>query len=388
MLPGARMIHLFRTTSRMVLRASSCVLGVLLLASNSAGQSERHLGQESSPALRQTISRAAKKYNIPGLAVALIEHGQLHAIEMFGVRDKKSNAPITANTVFEAGSLGEPVFAYSVLLMAANSRLNPGTPLTSYLPPPYIRDLDPISSSPSTEPLYEPAFGQITAMRVMNHTSGMADWAQNQHLRVQVAPGQKWAYSSEGYLYLQHAVEKATGETFNDLVTRSVLRPGGMLRSSFVWQEAYASEMAAGYDRSGAPVEAHRFPRPAATATFYTTIQDYARFVMLILASAPSQRAHESAVSLMLNPSIVVEGANQFSWGLGFGLEQSADDLFFFHRNNGPGFQSFVIASRKTGNAVVIFTNSGSGLDVVPEILTATIGGNHPILNSKFLHSH
>jgi CubicO group peptidase (beta-lactamase class C family) len=388
MLPGARMIHLLRTTSCMVLQASSCVLGVLLLASNSAGQSDRHMGQESSPALRQTISQAAKKYNIPGLAVALIEHGQLHAIEMFGVRDKKSNAPITANTVFEAGSLGEPVYAYSVLLMAADRQLNPATPLTTYLPPPYLRDLDPISSSPSTEPLFDPAFGQITAMRVMNHTSGMPDWAQNQHLRLQVAPGQKWAYSSEGYLYLQHAVEKATGETFNDLVTRSVLRPGGMLRSSFVWQEAYASEMAAGYDRSGSPVEAHRFPRPAATATLYTTIQDYARFIMHILASAPSQRAHESAVSLMLNPSIVVEGANQFSWGLGFGLEQSADDLFFFQRNNSPGFQSFVIASRKMGNAVVIFTNSGSGLDAVPDILTATIGGNHPILNSKYLHSH
>jgi hypothetical protein len=35
----------------------------------------------------------------------------------------------------------------------------------------------------------------------------------------------------------------------------------------------------------------------------------------------------------------------------------------------------------------VIFTNSGNGLDAISDILAATIGGNHPILKSTFLHS-
>jgi hypothetical protein len=89
----------------------------------------------------------------------------------------------------------------------------------------------------------------------------------------------------------------------------------------------------------------------------------------------------------MLNPTVPVEPAAMLSWGLGFALEKNGDDLFFLHRDNSPGFQSFVIGSRKTGNAVVIFTNSGNGLDAVPEIVDATIGGNHPVLKSTFLHS-
>jgi CubicO group peptidase (beta-lactamase class C family) len=200
-------------------------------------------------------------------------------------------------------------------------------------------------------------------------------------------PGKAWSYSSEGYLYLQHAVGEITGESVNDFVTRTVLGPGGLKRSSYVWRNEFAGEMATGYDRSGAPVEAHRYPRPIATATLYTTIRDYSRFIMHLLASAPSQNAHESAVSLMLNPTISVDSANQFSWGLGVGLEKNAEDIFFLHRNNGPGFQSFVIASRKTGNGIVILTNSGNGLDAVSEILAGTIGGNHPSLKSAFLRS-
>jgi CubicO group peptidase (beta-lactamase class C family) len=388
MLPKALMMRLLQNSRLAFLHASICVLGVLLLASSSAGQRNRLAGQETSPALRQAISEAAKKYKIPGIAAALIEHGQLRAVEVFGVRDQKSNAPVTANTIFEAGPLGEPLYAYAVLLLSADGRFNPGAPLPSYLPDPYIRDLDPTASSPpATESLYDPRFNQITAIRVMNHTSGLPDWARNQHLRLQLTPGQKWSYSNEGYLYLQHVVEHVTGETFGAFVTRSILGPAGMAHSSFVWQEAYASEMATGYDRSGMPLEIHRYARPAAAATLYTSIRDYAQFITYILASAPAQRAHESAVSLMLNPTVSVDDAVPFSWGLGVGLEKKADDLFFFHRENSPAFQSFVIASRKTGSGVVIFTNSGNGLDTVADIVASVLGGTHPILKSAFLHS-
>jgi D-alanyl-D-alanine-carboxypeptidase/D-alanyl-D-alanine-endopeptidase len=155
----------------------------------------------------------------------------------------------------------------------------------------------------------------------------------------------------------------------------------------FQWSEAYASEMAPGYDRSGMPLEIHRYAHPAAAATLYTSVRDYAQFITYILASAPAQRAHESAVSLMLNPTVSVDDAAPFSWGLGLGLEKKADDLFFFRRENSPGFQSFVIASRKTGSGVVIFTNSGNGLDAVPDIIASALGGTHLILRSALLHS-
>jgi len=376
-----------QNTRRAFLPASLCVFGVLLPAASSAAQRDRQAGQETSPALQRAISGAAKKYKIPGIAAALIEHGQLRAVEVFGMRDQKSNAPVTANTIFEAGSLGEPLYAYSVLLLSAEGRFNPGAPLPSYLPLPYLRDLDPTSASPATESLYDPRFNQVTAIRVMNHTSGMPDWARNQHLRLQLAPGQKWSYSNEGYLYLQRVVEHVTGESFGAFVAHSILGPAGMAHSSFVWQEAYASDMATGYDRSGAPIEMHRYLRPAAATTLYTSIRDYAHFILYLLASAPAQRAHESAVSLLLNPTVAVDDAVPFSWGLGFGLEKNGDDLFFFHREKSSAFQSFVIASRKTGSGVVIFTNSGNGLDAASDIIAATLGGNHPILKSVFLHS-
>ena len=362
-------------------------MGVLLVAAGSAAQGERISGQQRSPALQRAIASAATKYKIPGLVAAMIEGGQLQAIEVFGVRDLKSSAPVTASTIFEADALGEPLYAYSVLLFAAGGQFNPGAPLPSYLAPPYVRYLDATSSSPVTEPLYQPLFNQVTAIRVMNHTTGLPDWARNQHLRWQNQPGQKWSYSNEGYVYLQRVMETATGESFGDFVTRSVLGPARMIHSSFVWRDVDAGDRATGYDASGAPVEPHHYARPAAAATLATTIRDYAQFVMYLLASAPARRAHESAVSLMLNPTVAADDTVPFSWGLGVALEKTGDDVFFFHRGKSAGFQSFVIASRKSQRGLVILTNSGNGLQAVPEIVGATLGGNHPVLKSAFLRS-
>jgi len=377
-----------QNTRRFKRHSTICALfACVLVAHTSYAQSNRPLVQGSSSLAADVLPQVAAKYKIPGLAVAVIEQGQVRGIEVFGVRDKTSNAPVTERTVFEAGPLGEPLSAYAVLRLASEGQFNIGAPLTALFPLPYVRDFDPTSAAVSSESLYDPQFNQITAIRIMNHTSGMPDWARNQHFRMQSGPGQKWSYSNEGYLYLQHAVEHITGEAFGEFLTRSVLVPARMPQSGFIWREDYAKSIATGYDRSGAPVETHRYLRPAAAATLYTTIRDYAQFITMILASAPAQRAHESAVSMMLNPTVAVESASQLSWGLGLGLEKSGDDLFFFHRENSPGSQCFVIASRKTGSGVVIFTNSGNGLDAVPDILAATIGGNHPILKSTFLRA-
>lgn len=378
--PNAGKPHGFRAGGVAYVIAALLMLGAFSFESTAPAQGGPRGPSGASPELRAAIAGSAAKYKIPGIAAAIFQHGQLTAIEVTGVRDLKSNAPVTAGTIFEPGSLGEPVYAYAVVLLGVAGRFNLAAPLTTYLPPPYVRYVDGTSSSPGTEPLVDQGFAQVTALQVMSHTSGMPDWARNQHLRFQSAPGQRWSYSNEGYIYLQHAVERVTGQTFDDFVSEAVLRPSGMGRSRFSWDDSYAGEIATGYDASGAPVAPQRYARPAAATSLYTTIQDYARFVQRLLASAPAQRAHEAAVTEMLNATTGIGGGadSSLSWGLGVGLEKRGNDLFFFERGGNEGFQSFLLASRKTGDALVILTNSDNGFRAVPDIVAATLGGDHP----------
>ena len=366
------------------IRPLSGLIGLLLWTANA-------FAQTAPPVQRlvfaQQVSAIAAKHEIPGIAVAWIRRGQPTEIAVSGVHDKQSGAAVDRNAIFEAGGLGEPVFAYAVLQLAAQGKFNVGVPLPSLSPLPYARDLDSLAATSGREMLYDPQFNQITALRILSHTSGMPDWARNTHLRLQFPPGQRWSYSNEGLIYLQRVLEHVTGEAAATLLSQAVLRPIGMQRSGFVWQDAYVTARVTGYDRAGAPMEARQYARPAAGSTLYTTIDDYTRFVTLLMDPAPAQQVHESVMSLMLRPVATVDAPSSFFWGLGCGLEKSGDDIFFFDRGADPGYWAFFLASRKSGNALVILANSERGADAMQELVAATLGGDHPALKSSFLTS-
>lgn len=340
-----------------------------------------------SPELRRIVPLTAAKYKIPGMAVAWIDHGQLGDIVVFGVRDKKSGAPVTKNTVFAAASLGKPVFAYGVLTLAANNRLNLGSPISQYFPLPYLRNANPFEAPTpeNTDTIAEPEFNQITAFMVLSHTSGMPNWSPHEHLRVVSRPGSKWSYSGEGYVYLQRAVEYLTGEPLESFAERTVFSPFAMANSSFVWRGGYSPIMATGYNRDGTPSNSMPYTRPVAATTLYTTAEDYAHFLIGILAVTPRDRVHESAVSLMLNPAVVVDSASRFSWGLGWGIESSGGDTYFVHWGASPGYQCVAIASRKTGTGIVILTNSENGLEAAREIVPDMLGSAQPFFKLPVL---
>ena len=349
-------------------------------------QRPRPYEQNLSPIVQKAIADAAAKHHIPGIAVAVVGRGRITGLYRFGVTDQQSHSPVTSKTIFEAGSLGETVFAYAVLQLVAQGKLDLGIPLTQYLQLPYMRDMDALAASDRTEPIYDPRLNQVNTVRVLSHTAGFPDWARNEHFLLRSTPSQEWLPSNEDDIYLQHVIEHITGQSAEDFLATSILDPAGMRHSSFTWSEENAPLVSEGYDSAGNPLPPDRFTRPAPGTTLYTTIEDYGRFLAILLASAPAQRIHESTVSLMLSSTVSIDKPNSLFWGLGIGLEKRAGDEFFFQRGVNPGFQSFFIASRTAGTGIVILTNSSNGLNAVPEIVVAALGEDHPVLKSSFLH--
>jgi hypothetical protein len=142
-----------------------------------------------------------------------------------------------------------------------------------------------------------------------------------------------------------------------------------------------------GHTAAGTVAERRR-PAIGTVATLSTTPRDYARFVLAVRNRAGLRNA--TAAAMLTTQTGVDERCFQcltgapgrmsttLSWGLGFGLEQTARGKAFWHwgENNGE-FQNFVMAY-PNGDGVVIFTNSGNGFSIMPELVTAVLGGDHP----------
>jgi CubicO group peptidase (beta-lactamase class C family) len=302
----------------------------------------------------------------------LIRDSRIAWHHAYGLANAETGEPLTDRTVFEAASLTKPVFAYAVLKLADAGRLSLDAPLG---PVPEDR-------------LTDERARRITARMVLEHTTGFQNEVlPGQTLRIHFAPGERFSYSGAGFLYLQRFVERTTGKALPVLMDELVFRPLGMRDSGYVWLPEYERLEAFGHNAAGAAVP-RRMPREPTVATLHTTPLDYARFMIAVMKGTGLRR--DTARAMLTSQVAIDEGcftcldggtgrvSESLSWGLGWGLERTGRGTAFWHwgDNNGE-FHNFAMGY-VDGDGVVVFTNSGNGHSIMPEIIDAALGGPHP----------
>ncbi len=329
--------------------------------------------------LDATIPRLLEEGLVPGLSIALIQKGELVWHKGYGVKNAQTKEPVVANTTFEAASLSKPVFAYAVLKLVDEGKLDLDTPLTKYLPGNYdVGD--------------DTRINQITARHVLSHRPGFPNWRRpNNPLTIHFTPGERFSYSGEGFVYLAKVVEKITGEEFNAFMKRSVFVPLGMTDSSYVWQDGYETQQAFSHSSLGQPTGVNKSTRPNAAASLRTTAQDFGKFLSAIskgtglkLATwrqmlTPQIKVSESGTNNTSGPPAKL--SDSLSWGLGWGLQTTADGVAFWHWGDNGNTKAYVVVYDKQQFGLVVFTDSANGLTIIPEILSEAIGGQQPALS-------
>src|SRR5438128_5385855 len=301
--------------------------------------------------LETLIPQLMSEGDVPGLSIALIRDAKIYWARGFGVKDVNTKAPVDLSTMFEAASLSKPVFAYAVMKMVERGELDLDTPLSKYLPA-YIEN--------------DERLNLITAHRVLSHTTGFPNWRQGKPLVIMFTPGERFSYSGEGFVYLQKVVERLTGQPLNEVIRKEVFAPLGMNDSTFVWQDAIAPQMASGHSQIGKPFPMRKSPEANAAASLRTTPTDYAKFIIAVMNGVGLK---EATIRQMLTPQIkldegcvtclgrkVLKPSTALAWGLGVGLQQTAQGNAFWHWGDNPGFKNFVIAFPQQKSGLVILT--------------------------------
>ncbi|MBI2738179.1 MAG: beta-lactamase family protein [Rhodospirillales bacterium] len=325
------------------------------------------------PSWKPAFLRLLEEAAVPGAAAALVEANRTDFVNG-GVRGGSAAAPVDEFTVFDAASLSKPVFAHVVLQLVDRGQLGLDTRVEECLPG-YLRGDDRSKS--------------ITVRHLLSHSGGLPNWRNADYpLRTWFQPGERFSYSGEGYLYLQRVIESVTGESLEALVTRLVLEPLSMERTSFIWRPRFDDNRARLHDAFGMPALGNKPAEANAAWSLQTCTADYARFLRAVLAGS---RLGSETSRLWLSPQVEVKHpgiqwlepsaedlATGVAWGLGWGLEPGAG-TFFHWGDNGP-FTAFTLAKPQEGRAFVVFTNAASGMSIMPELLASMFPGDHPSL--------
>jgi CubicO group peptidase (beta-lactamase class C family) len=320
--------------------------------------------------------RLAQKHGIRAIGFAIISDRTVSQIGFVSCCEQKTHT--TSDPVFQAASLGKPVFAYGILKLVKDGRLDLDRPLLSYLPDGYLHRRNPfaIHQAPMTDLVTAPELGMVTARMVLSHTSGLPNWS-NENLTFAFQPGTSWSYSGEGFMLLQQVAERITGEKVDQLMRRMIFEPLKMTSSEFRWSPTFSASLVPGTSASGQPRQL-QFPDPIVPSSLYTTPGDYAKFITALLADVEILRLTTTA-------PVTVDGRLGLVWGLGWGLERAGDGLNLWHWGSNPGYKSFVMVSIKSGNGIVILTDNERGLVVAEPLVNIVLPGHHNAFSFRML---
>ncbi|OUS24173.1 hypothetical protein A9Q99_24835 [Gammaproteobacteria bacterium 45_16_T64] len=141
--------------------------------------------------------------NVVGLSVITIRENEVIISNSFGYADIASKQKVDEQTVYKAASLGKPIFAYIVVALAQQEKLDLDKPLYLYMDEEVV-----VGDFRSKE---------ITARMVLSHTTGLPNFGERDEPNFDFTPGSDFQYSGYGYQYLQKVIEHITHKSLNQL---------------------------------------------------------------------------------------------------------------------------------------------------------------------------
>lgn len=320
-----------------------------------------------------------KYYNVPGVSIAVIKNSKVIWSKAYGLADVESKTPVNSKTLFQAASMSKPVSAYAALKEVEQGKIDPDADANIYLKSWKI---------PENEFTKEK---KVTLKNIVSHTAGFTvggfpgyevgkpvptlvqllngqSPANTPAIFVDKVPGKPFRYSGGGYCVMQQMLIDIESKDFATIMKDKVLLPLNMKNSTFSQPlpEGQAQWAATAYNQNGAKVPGryHTYPEQA-PAGLWTTAEDYAKFVIDI------QNTLRGKSHTIISQKMAEEFTNPFIEpfvGLGVFLENKNGQIYFSHGGWNEGFSSQFIGNKKSGDGVVVFTNTNK-----PELINELI---------------
>lgn len=335
---------------------------------------------EGTPVQPMRLGERMAALKVPGVSIAVINHGAIEWARGYGMADVASGRHVTEQTRFQAASISKPVTAMAALSLVQTGKLSLDEDVNLHL------TAWKLPGNKFT------AQRKVTLRALLSHTAGIgvhgflgypADKpipsllelldgkapANSDPVRVETLPGSVWSYSGGGYEIVQLLLTETSREPFDQFVQHTVLDKIGMHESRFTLPDEWEAVASHAYlaDGSVVPGKWHRYPEMAASA-MWTTPSDLARFAIEIQKSLVGES--NKVLSQRMIKEMLTPGIETFGLGLFLG-EKSDARTSFSHSGGNQGFRNMMFAYDSTGQGAVVMSNSDNGGQLVEEVLRA-----------------
>ncbi len=299
----------------------------------------------------------------PSLSAAVVRDGEIVYLSAFGLKDISTSKQATPHTRYHVSGVTKVFTSSLAVILHDRGIVDLDQPVVTYLP-----DNVAISTTPEIG-------ATITLRQLASHTSGLPKrvpgqvqsvegWYQLEpqrlydHLasvKLSSDPGTAVVYSNLGFGLLGHALERAAGRPFDQLVRDLICDPLRLERTSI--QADDTLHAATGYSRRSHTETKHSFrKRLAASGGLVSTAEDLANF----LAAQMEPGVFSSEMLHQLHTETKLSDGSSSRTSLGWSIQSHESVGRILTQNGGRNnCRAWIGFSPEHGVGVAVVTNCG-----------------------------
>jgi CubicO group peptidase (beta-lactamase class C family) len=304
---------------------------------------------------------------IPGVAIGVVERGQLVFARGFGWRDVDRRLPVTPDTLFALGSASKAFTATAIALLADEGKVVLDAPVRTYLPD--FALADPVASA------------TLTTRDLLTHRSGLprhdlfwyrAPFSRDElyrrlrFLEPSGPPRARWRYNSLMFVVAGRIVEKISGASWERFVQERIVSPLGMRRTLLSAEAMEAdADHATPYALHGGRLEKIALLRHLAAiapaGAVQSSLRDLARWLTFHATRTPGL-LREDAWRELHRPQVDMPAADQPEvqhpqYALGWIHETYRGHPLVVHNGSIDGFAVHLGFLPETGQGLIVLVN-------------------------------
>lgn len=323
-------------------------------------------------ALDQQLTLLSQRPEMAGLAVAIIEEGELRFVRTYGVVDRSTGAPVTAATVFRWASVSKTATGVLAATLAQEHAL----------------DLEhPVSHWKTSLRLPQGAEARLTLAQLLSQQTGLTKNAYDEKLEdgqnpallratlaaapLQCLPGTCHTYQNVAFDASSEILGEAAGTPFADTVERRFFRPLGMASAGYGMEALTgAKDWARPHHMMEVRPVKEAYWRVPAAAGVSSNIIDFAKWMQATMGNHPDvlpgpvlQVAQSARVATpRLYSGDLAKALTAASYGLGWRNFAYGNHGLAGHSGAVAGYRATMIFDPSTRTGVVAMWNSNWGI--------------------------
>lgn len=284
--------------------------------------------------------------------VLLAKDGKVLYTKAFGDANKSFGIKNKIDTKFNIASMGKMFTGVSIFQLHERGTLDVNAPVITYL---------------KNFPLGD----KITIYHLLSHTSGLGNYMRHPDYRADriafkkiddllpiiyeqevqfETPGERFSYSNSGMIILGAIIEKLTGQSYSDYITKNIFEPTKMYDTEMRFGDEVVQNRATGYMRSISGKFHNNYSKsstPSADGGILSTVGDIFKFDQALYSPILINNVSKEKMFTAL----------KITYGLAFQVEERQGNKVVGHSGGAPGISSYFSRYLKDKYTIIVLSN-------------------------------